>query len=63
MLKFQKDINYNLKDNLFELEVKTTQNPTLFILLDNLEYTICSLSKQYPNHFKKISHIQTRKRL
>ncbi|WP_252861658.1 ribosomal-processing cysteine protease Prp [New Jersey aster yellows phytoplasma] len=62
-LQFQTDITYNLQDKLFELEVKTTQNPTLFILLDNLEYTICNLVKQYPNHFKKISQIQTRKRL
>ncbi len=61
--QFQTDITYILQDNLFELKVKTIQNSTLFTLLDNLEYTICNLAKQYPNHFKKISQIQTRKRL
>ncbi|MBT1576905.1 ribosomal-processing cysteine protease Prp ['Elaeagnus angustifolia' witches'-broom phytoplasma] len=62
-LQFQTDITYNLQDKLFELEVKTNQNTVLFTLLDNLEYTICNLAKQYPNNFKKISQIQTRKRL
>ncbi|MFP7699485.1 MAG: ribosomal-processing cysteine protease Prp [Candidatus Phytoplasma pyri] len=57
MLGLQKNIDYILKDGFLNLKI-LKQNSIMIILLNNLEYSLKEIEKNYKNYIKKYSKMK-----
>ncbi|WP_334330947.1 ribosomal-processing cysteine protease Prp [Candidatus Phytoplasma prunorum] len=57
MLGLQKNIDYILKDGFLNLKI-LKQNSIMIILLNNLEYSLKELEKNYKKYIKEYSNIK-----